>query len=102
MNVEPIRQRWAKDETRAGKDVRRILAVLDRTRALLVDAEAGLAKARGEHGQTCLEIVYWDDGDYEGECELAKFHAGPHFDGLYWFDDYREKVPVPANTQVVP
>ena len=95
-NVEPIREHWAGDRTRAGSDIRQLLEILDRTRALLADAEAGLAKARREHGFTCLEVVYWNDGEDEAECELVKYHASPHFDGEFWFDDHRDQVPAPA------
>lgn len=37
----------------------------------------------------------WYDGEYEGECELPKGHAGPHYDGLSWFDDDRNEVDPP-------
>jgi hypothetical protein len=84
-------------------DVPRLLAEVFRLRAentalasKLADAEAGLEKAREEHGGTCYEMVFWWDGEYEGECELAKYHGGPHFDGLSWWDDDRNEVEAPA------
>lgn len=43
----------------------------------------------------CRRMVYWWDGEYEGECELPKLHKGPHFDGLSWFDDDNEAVEAP-------
>lgn len=43
----------------------------------------------------CGEVVMWYDGEYEGECELPKGHAGPHYDGLSWFDDDRNEVDPP-------
>lgn len=37
---------------------------------------------------TCSSSVYWWEGEYEGSCELAEGHDGPHTDGLsYWNDD---------------
>lgn len=82
--------------TDAPKDMRRLLAEVDRLRAQLTAAEAGLEKAREDNGRTCYETVFWYDGEYEGECELVKYHAGPHFDGLCWWDDDRVEVEAPA------
>lgn len=44
----------------------------------------------------CYRHVYWYDGEYEGDCELAAGHDGPHFDGLSWFDDAGHEVADPA------
>lgn len=40
--------------------------------------------------ELCGFSVYWWDGEYEGDCELAKGHTGDHFDGLSWYDDEQE------------
>lgn len=41
-------------------------------------------------GKLCGEFVYWWDGEYEGNCELADGHEGDHFDGLSWYNDDHE------------
>jgi len=40
----------------------------------------------------CRAPVYWYEGEYEGWCELAAGHDGPHFDGLNWYDDDNHEV----------
>ncbi|WP_433730975.1 hypothetical protein ACQP2Y_21500 [Actinoplanes sp. CA-051413] len=47
-------------------------------------------------GQPCGKLVYWWDGEYESNCELAASHEGPHFDGLSWYDDDMNEVDAPA------
>lgn len=46
----------------------------------------------------CRRIVFWWDGEYEGECELPLDHDGPHYDGLSWFDDDGSQVDEPKIT----
>lgn len=41
----------------------------------------------------CTSRVTWWDGEYEGECELAEGHEGPHSDGLSHWDDEGEMIP---------
>jgi hypothetical protein len=48
-------------------------------------------------GQPCGKFVYWWDGEYEGNCELADSHDGPHFDGLSWYDDDLDEVDPPGD-----
>jgi hypothetical protein len=48
----------------------------------------------------CRKIVFWWDGEYEGECELPDKHDGPHYDGLSWFDDNGNEVDEPADPLV--
>lgn len=49
----------------------------------------------------CGARAYWWDGEYEGECELTERHAGPHYDGVSWFNDDNERVepPEPHNPE---
>lgn len=49
--------------------------------------------------RVCGHLVYWWDGEYEGECELPAGHDGPHFDGLSWFDDDNQEVDPPAGAE---
>lgn len=44
----------------------------------------------------CDAFVYWWDSEYEGNCKLAKEHAGPHFDGLSWYDDEMNEADAPS------
>ena len=45
--------------------------------------------------EPCGKMVYWWDGEYEGECELPADHEGFHYDGLSWYNDDNEEVPAP-------
>lgn len=49
-----------------------------------------------EPAPLCGRLVYWWDGEYEGNCELPAGHtpADRHFDGLSWFNDDNEEVIV--------
>lgn len=89
-------QHRSRAEVDAYRDRDALLAEVDRLRAENTALEAGLEKAREQNGRTCYETVFWYDGEYEGECELVKYHAGPHFDGLSWWDDDRNEVEAPA------
>lgn len=43
----------------------------------------------------CGQFVSWWNGEYEGNCERHEDHAGPHFDGMSWFDDDGGEVSDP-------
>lgn len=45
--------------------------------------------------KACYKMLYWWNGEYEGNCELPPDHEGPHYDGSYWFNDDNEEVPEP-------
>jgi hypothetical protein len=51
-----------------------------------------------ERRPPCEKMVYWWDGEYEGNCTLPRWHKGPHFDGLNWFNDDNEEVEPPCPT----
>lgn len=40
-----------------------------------------------KQGSACGRFVSWWEGEYEGNCELAEGHDGPHFDGMSWYDE---------------
>jgi len=35
-------------------------------------------------------MVYWWDGEYEGECNLEANHNRDHTDGISWWNDEKE------------
>lgn len=48
----------------------------------------------------CGRSVSWWGGEYEGNCELTLDHDGPHYDGLFWFDDDGAEVDKPTDPLV--
>lgn len=41
----------------------------------------------------CHITVWWFDVDFEARCVRPEGHAGPHRDGVAWWDDHGLRVP---------